>query len=347
LRQKLIQLLGPHEGEQLLGRLVTGLEGDVTVDQNLQLSEVACGLHSLDDFLAGYGHRAVNEMELAEPRWHEDRRFVDQMIDRFKSSPATAARERHTQQAAIRRQAEANLPSTLVTAGGSFLREVIEDSLRQAQQLLPYRELGKFHLMRGYQTIREVLLELGSRLDLGRDIFFLQVIELADVVSDRSTVEARIADRKLNWKAYQKLTLPDVIDSRQLDDFGQLRPPTGPGDQDRLACRSIASGVARGTARLVFSPGDAADLGRDYILVCPSTDPGWTPLFVHARGLIVERGGVLSHGAIVARDFGIPAVVLEGATQLIRDGAVVDLDANQGTIRLNRNENPRTGKGDT
>ena len=84
-----------------------------------------------------------------------------------------------------------------------------------------------------------------------------------------------------------------------------------------------------------MDPGQITNLGQDYILVCPSTDPGWTPLFVNARGLIVERGGVLSHGAIVARDFGIPAVVLEGATQILTDGSILDLDANHGTIIVN------------
>ena len=76
----------------------------------------------------------------------------------------------------------------------------------------------------------------------------------------------------------------------------------------------------------------SATITTGFTAVCPSTDPGWTPLFVNARGLIVERGGVLSHGAIVARDFGIPAVVLEGATRLIPDGALLELDANHGTI---------------
>ena len=107
-------------------------------------------------------------------------------------------------------------------------------------------------------------------------------------------------------------------------------------------CRPIASGVARGTARVVFDPREVTDLGPDAILVCPSTDPGWTPLFVNARGLIVERGGVLSHGAIVAREFGIPAVVLEAATQRIADGSQIELDANHGVVTLRTASNPAT-----
>jgi pyruvate,water dikinase len=92
--------------------------------------------------------------------------------------------------------------------------------------------------------------------------------------------------------------------------------------------------VAAGTARIVLDPRENRDLGVDYILVCPSTDPGWTSLFVNARGLIVERGGVLSHGAIVARDFGIPAVVCPGATSRIQDGSKVRVDGNQGKIHV-------------
>jgi pyruvate,water dikinase len=92
--------------------------------------------------------------------------------------------------------------------------------------------------------------------------------------------------------------------------------------------------VSTGIARIVKSPKEAGNLGANYVLVCTSTDPGWTPLFVHARGVIVERGGMLSHGAIVARDFGIPAVVLKNATRLIPDGAEIRIDGNRGRVEL-------------
>ena len=116
-------------------------------------------------------------------------------------------------------------------------------------------------------------------------------------------------------------------------DFG--RPRTlATADHQRLEARPIAAGHAVGTARIVLDPRDVGDLGRDYVLVCPSTDPGWTPLFVAAKGLIVERGGVLSHGAIVARDFGIPAVVCEQATTRIPNGARVEIDAHRGIVTL-------------
>jgi pyruvate,water dikinase len=121
----------------------------------------------------------------------------------------------------------------------------------------------------------------------------------------------------------------DVVDSAALDGLG-LAPEQEAGDE--LAGTPVAAGVTTGTACIVFDPGAAGELPDDCILVCPSTDPGWTPLFLNAVGLVVERGGVLSHGAIVARDFGIPAVVCENATSLIRDRQRITLDGNRGVI---------------
>lgn len=334
LRMLLAQLFGPEEGEQLAGQLTTGLANDVTVEQNVALFEVAAGRQSRQLFLARFGHRAANEMELSQPRWSEDHDFVSRMIDRFRGSSGPSPHERHAIQVEARQRAEASLPTRLASAGGLSLLERIVHDMRQAQELVPYREVGKFHLMRGYETLRAVLVELGRRWDLGRDVFFLHAEALSQYVADPAGWETRIAQNKLRWRSSQKLSLSDVIDSRQLDDFGKPRPVAAHANHTRLECRPIAAGTACGVARIVFDPREVTDLGNDAILVCPSTDPGWTPLFVHAKGLIVERGGVLSHGAIVARDFGIPAVVLEGATQQIPDGASIELDANHGVVLL-------------
>lgn len=337
-RRLLTQLLGPEEGERVTGQLTTGLEGDVTVEQNIALFEIAQGHGARADFLRRYGHRAINEMELSKPRWNEDPDFVDRMIERFRSAACQSPDVMHSRQIAVRRQAEIDLPSRLAAAGGSSLRERVEGAIRRAQRLVPYRELGKFHLMRGYQTLREILVELGRRWDLGRDIFFLHFGELFEFESKPVELRQLIQTRKLRWRSSQKLVTEDVIDSRNLEHFGQPRVREDVEDDAPLTCQSIAAGHGRGTARIVFHPDQVTDLGQDYVLVCPSTDPGWTPLFVHARGLIVERGGMLSHGAIVARDFGIPAVVLEQATRIIPEGSQIEIDADRGRVFL------RTGK---
>jgi pyruvate,water dikinase len=162
---------------------------------------------------------------------------------------------------------------------------------------------------------------------MGSDIFFLRWDELADASAHRDKIERR----KVRWKSAQRLELPDVIDSDHIAHLGQVEQLAAATE---LKGDAVAAGVATGKAAIVFDPREAGSLGQDYILVCPSTDPGWTPLFINARGLIVERGGILSHGAIVARDFGIPAVVCPNATRLIQNGATIRVDGNHGIVQV-------------
>jgi pyruvate,water dikinase len=328
----LAQLMGDAAGEDLGRVLTTGLEHDTTIEQNILLYHVARGEATMDEFIAQFGHCAANEMELAHPRWREDRSYLERMLDNFRKPDARHPQQRHEEQTAHRKTVEATLMDRLAEFGGSSLYERLMVDVRDAQKMLPYRETGKHYLMMGYETIRLALLELGRRWNIGRDVFFLHYDELPRFEQDRAAMLAQVAKRKVRWESARKLVLASVIDSDQLDMLGKPEPRDPAKAGREMAARPIASGTSTGIARIVFDPENAGDLGSEYILVCPSTDPGWTPLFVNARGLIVERGGILSHGAIVARDFGIPAVVLEDATQLIPDGARISVDGSRGVI---------------
>lgn len=334
LQALLGQLLGRNQGVQMACALTMGLDGDTTVQQNELLYRVAIGEAPLEKFQEVYGHRAVNEMELAEPRWREDPQQIEQAFPRMRASGRSPL-EIHREHAERRAQVETELPDVLARWGASSFREEIEQKLRQTHALLGYRESAKHYLMMGYELLRLAILELARRWNIGRDIFFLQLEELSQFERDRSRLEDAVAGRKVRWQALQRLDMPDVIDSNDLE---QLGLPQQYESATRLDGEAIATGTATGTARIVFDPRQPRDLGTDYILVCPSTDPGWTSLFVNARGLVVERGGVLSHGAIVARDFGIPAVVCAGATSRIQDGKRIQVDGNRGEIRILESE---------
>ncbi|MBN2582024.1 MAG: hypothetical protein JXL80_03080 [Planctomycetes bacterium] len=331
LETLLTQILGPMEGEKMTQVLTSGLEGDSTVEQNAMLFRVAQGKDTMDEFINRYGHRAVGEMELANPRWREDDSYVRQIVENQDveedHSPATL----HKRNAERREETLRQLPELLAESGGSSMREEVEDLAREAQVLLPYREIGKHYLMMGYELIRQAILELGSRWTIGDDVFYLYLEELPLFESDRERLVSLIGKRKVRWQSAQRLDLPDVVGSEELDVLGLPRQIEAASEMDAL---SLSAGIFTGTARIVFDPGDAKDLGDSCVLVCPSTDPSWTALFTKIRGLIVERGGVLSHGAITARDFSIPAVACPSATQIIRDGAKVRVDGDRGHVTI-------------
>ena len=302
----LVQLMGEQEGNALASTLTGGLEGDTTFEQDALLYRIAQNEATLSDFLERFGHRCTGEMELSQHRWRENPAYLEQIITRCRSGAAHNPIEIHHRNEEKRRAAEAMLPQRLAEFGGSVFREQLDQDLADARALLPYRESGKHYLMMGYELIRLAIEELARRWDLGAGIYHLKLEELPQFPRQKDRLLAAIAQRRTRWQALQRLDMPDVIDSRELESLGLARKIEASSHLHGLA---IASGVATGTARIVFDPQDAGDLGQDYVLVCPSTDPGWTPLFLNARGLIVERGGVVSHRGIVARAFCIPAVV--------------------------------------
>jgi pyruvate,water dikinase len=329
LKGTLTQLMGQEAGTQLALELTQGLEGDTTIEQGIALAQVAHGKLTMEAFLEKYGQRTVEEMELSRPRWREDSAYLTQVLSVYKDPSAHAPEELHHRNVVRREKAEKHLPETLRHFGGSsFLEDILID-LKDAQRMLPYREAGKHYLMMGYETIRLVILELANRFNLGRDVFFLTMDELQTFESRRQELMPKIAQRKLRWQSAARLEMSAVVDSEKLDELGL---PKKYDSANELHGDPIAAGIATGTARIVFDPTKAADLTTDYVLVCPSTDPGWTALFVHAKALIVERGGVLSHGAIVARDFGIPALVCPDATRRIPDRTPIRVDGNHGRI---------------
>jgi rifampicin phosphotransferase len=334
MERLLTQVLGPEEGPRLVANLTTALEGDTALEQEAMLAAVAQGNVTLAEFLTRFGHRCSGEMELMTPRWREDASFLEGVVKQLRASGGGSPASRHHKNDERFRAAVTELPNTLARAGASSLREEIEARLRVARDLLPYREAGKHYLMMGYELIRQALLELGRRWDLDDDIFFLNELELGQFEQHGVELRADLPRRKLAWEAARRLPLPALIDSAELDSLGLPSKPTEAGQGRALRGEPVSPGLGEGLARIVFDPMEAGDLGADYILVCPSTDPGWTPLFLRATGLVVERGGLLSHGAIVARDFGLPAVVCPDATRLLPNGARLRVDGNTGHIAL-------------
>jgi len=336
LGSRLRQLMGDAEGDALANTLMRALDGDTTFEQDALLYQVAQGEAGLDEVLMRFGHRCQGEMELARPRWREDNSFLVQAVERLAAPGARDPHAMNQENAAKQQAAQAALPETLAQFGGSCFREEILENLRWARSLLPYRESGKFYLMMGYELIRDAIQELGGRWSLDGDIYFLHREELTDFTTHETQLREAIAQRKAKWKALQRLEVAAVVDSRNLEGLGLAQDLNDATEYEGTEYEGtgISAGRGTGAARVVFDSSEAGDLGADYVLVCPSTDPGWTPLLINAAALVVERGGVLSHGAIVARDFGIPAVVLPHATRLIPDGHPIRVDGDTARVSL-------------
>jgi len=329
-------VLGTTEGRALTSKLLAGLEGDKTVESNIALYQVAKGQMTLEAYLAEYGHRAVNELELAEPRWSEDPGYPKQRIAQFgKTAGSTSPVDLHHKKKTERLEAEKTIPKLLLDNGAASLEADVREDLAGAQRHMPWRETCKHSFILGVALVREAVEVLAERWDLGKDIYYLKREELPAFKAQRGPLTAQIQERKLKWNAWQRLPMPEILRAGDLQALG--RDEERPASQDGVFSGiGVASGIGTGSACILHSPSEAGELSQGYVLVCPTTDPSWTPLFVHAAGLVVERGGMLSHGAIVARDFGIPAVVLPGATKIIPEGATVRIDGNKGRVEIQK-----------
>ena len=387
LEVALQKCLNETETKILVNRLMSGTSGNLTDETVVsqvshprlasKLSEVATGDLPFTDFLKDYGHRAVDEFELAQPRWREDTAYLEQMIAAFEKSglqtppteatfsmddafeksglqtppteatfpmddafeksglqtPPTEAtfptNDGAKSQREQRESAEKELAAHLENRTG--LRKQVARELDFTRRYMPFRETAKFYLMLGYEQIRRALLELDRRYRLDGGIFYLVPDELRRL-TDGEVFSDVITARKTKRELMLQIEVPDVIFSDALDQIGIATPLE---TVDTLTGVGVSAGIATGQARVLLTPTDVRPSDRNYILVCPSTDPAWTPLFLHAAGLVMERGGILSHGAVVAREYGVPAVAnIPNATRRITEGQTLQVDGNQGTISI-------------
>jgi pyruvate,water dikinase len=201
------------------------------------------------------------------------------------------------------------------------------------------RESPKAYAIAALSICRRLLLSAGRELaQSGRirrpdDVFFLTFAEARRALSGADQQELVLARRAEYERELQRRRLPRVLLSDGTGFYGAA-PAAAQGDSRTLAGSAASAGVYTGPARVVFDP-TGARLEPGEVLVAPSTDPGWTPLFMTAGGLVMEMGGMMSHGSIVAREYGIPAVVgVPGATTAIQTGQLVTVDGERGVVRL-------------
>jgi pyruvate,water dikinase len=291
--------------------------------------------HSLASFLERYGMRAIGEIDLGVPRWSEDPTHIIGAVANYLRVDDHA----HAPDALFARgarEAEATATSLLARVHGPK-RAVVGFFLRRVRALIGLREVPKFTIVRLLLSrTRELLRPVGAelaaagRIAAADDIYFLTIPDARRALGG-DDMHALVAERRAaHAREMRRRHIPRVLLSDGTDAEVALVPPAAGG----LRGSPASPGSVSGPARVVRSP-EGARLEPGEILVAPSTDPGWTPLFLTAGGLVMEMGGMMSHGAVVAREYGIPAVVgVPDATERIATGQRVTVDGSSGAVTI-------------
>ena len=296
---------------------------------------------AVGDFMDQYGMRGLGEIDFGRPRWRENPAQIMQMLwsylkieDESMAPDVVFKRgEQAAEEAVARLEAAAR-----DTFGGALKARVIREAARRTRALAGLRESPKFYIIQMMGVIRQGLLENGRALvsegvlEQDDDLFFLYYNELKLLARDLSRDwKALIAERRANYnREMRRGQIPRMMLSDGRAFYEGMTAVEG--EAGTLKGSPVSPGVAEGTVRVVFDP-HHANLAPGEILVCPGTDPAWTPLFLAAGGLVMEVGGLMTHGAIVAREYGIPAVVgVDRATQQLKTGDRISVNGSTGMI---------------
>lgn len=290
-------------------------------------------------FLAQYGHRAVAEIDVGMPRWSEDpAHIIGVLANYLRMNDAQRAPEALFVRGADEAEAMIATLTARARARGRLRARIVAFALDRTRQLAGVRELPKYFLIVALANMRRQLAIVGDELvRTGRiaakdDIFFLQLREVRAALAGKDMTKVA-EDRRAEYaQELRRRHVPRVLLSDGTEPEAQA-VATVPADGG-LTGTPASAGSVTGPARVILDP-VGAHLEPGEILVAPSTDPGWTPLFLTAGGLVMEMGGANSHGAVVAREYGIPAVVgVPGATSRIVTGQRVTVDGTGGIVTI-------------
>ena len=314
-----------------------------SLDELGRLTDGQAFVDAVGPFLDEHGHLGQPNDDLTLPSWAEEPSMIlAEIAKRIADAPEPGSERRARVQAANARLAGA-LRKRLADRPVDFAR--FEAQLAIAREIGPLTETHNYWIDRMLQaSLRRLALRLAGRLLRDGliaevdDVFYLRRGEVTTLLLTPSDVRELIAHRRLEHDHQRTLTPPGVLGKKEPDQglTSQSSPVLDAVAGDGVLKGTGASaGVVRGPARVALGPLDFDRIQRGDIIVCPSSNPSWVPLFSVAAGLVTNTGGVLSHAAVVAREFGLPAVVgIVGATTTIRDGQLLEIDGIAGTVRL-------------
>ncbi|AKB32011.1 Phosphoenolpyruvate synthase [Methanosarcina siciliae HI350] len=296
----------------------------------------------LKRFMELYGMRCPGEIDISNIRWREaPTLLVPSIINHMKSNAPGEHRERFIQgQKEAQEYVHKLLERIRNTPAGRLKTGLMSRLLSIYRNSIGLREFPKYVIIRFFDIYRQAILAearpLHERgiLERDEDVFYLYLDELIALMENRfgENVSHLTDSRKRAHEQYQKMAPPRVMTSEGEVITGMRSDVEAP--KGALIGTPVSTGVAEGYVKVVFKP-EEAKLNKGDILVAPFTDPGWTPLFYSAQALVVEIGGMMTHGSVIAREYGIPAVVgIENVTKILKDGQYVRVDGTRGFVQV-------------
>jgi len=364
--QRILRTLAGPENTKRLNDFERGMVGNVVTDMNLAIGDLAdrarksntllealkakgktvgarlgvaphgpAFLHAWRTFLDIYGARGPSEIDARRPRWREDPASLLQMIIGMTALETSGAHRVHYD--ALTRASEA-AAAQIPRHVGWLKRGLVKRLIRVARHLGPLREHHKFLMVQVLYEVKVVLLDIGEALaktgvlETADDIWFLNILEIRQALSDGQPLAAVVAVRRAEFALNAKRTPPRVVTSEGEIPRPNLEIEGAP--EGALIGSPVSAGIYEGIANVVTDPATETLIPGE-ILVAPFTDPGWTPLFVNAGALVTEVGGLMTHGSVVAREYGIPAVVgVPEATKTIKTGDRLRVNGEAGYVEI-------------
>ena len=291
-------------------------------------------------YLSKYGMRCAGEIDITKPRWREQpATLVPMILSNIRNFAPNASQRKFAQgrQEALQKERELLDRLQQLPDGAQKARET-KRRIDLIRNFIGFREYPKYGMINRYFVYKQALLKEAEQLAQAgvipekEDIYYLTFEELREVVRTKKLDYQIISQRKDEYKFYERLTPPRVITSDGEALSGEYKRENLPAGA--IAGLPVSAGVIEGRARVILKQEDA-DLTLGDILVTAFTDPSWTPLFVSIKGLVTEVGGLMTHGAVIAREYGLPAVVgVENATKLIKDGQRIRVHGTEGYVEI-------------
>ena len=317
-------IVGEKEAQKMIRRWMgQGLQ-TITSEMNRTFQEACMDPLKRPFFMSKFGHRGPGELDLANPRWIE---------------LSESAFYNLTSKSLAEKSENLDPVSDEISRLKSFKRDIIMQEWRLLKTMLELREKWKMELLKPYAQIRYMASELGVRTKLGADIHWLRLSEIESLpLTGKGNIDpemtAKIDGRKMRFEVFKHFSLPEFVSVSEIE--GLIK---GENTEDRkyFDGEALSPGLVFGSVVVVENPtaADPSSWPENAVLVAEATDPGWTPLFARAKGIIVDKGGVLSHCAIVAREMNIPAVSrIRQCHRTLKTGDRVWVDGNNGRISI-------------